>query len=80
MMSINFGESYLTVHNVDLDQWCEKWELEPFTGKCRDCGSELPVNIPYVAQDRRGLCAEPCACGNKSVPFTYIDFNFMVGD
>jgi hypothetical protein len=75
-MSINFGIHYLVVHNVDLNQWCKKYDLVPFTRNCRKCGDELKVNVPFIAQDRRGLCAEPCSCGNKSVPFTYIDFNF----
>jgi hypothetical protein len=75
-MTVNFGSHYLLVHNVRLEDWCERYGLTPFTRQCKNCGREFSVSTPFIAKERRGLCAEPCACGNSLVPFTFIDFNF----
>lgn len=75
-MAVNFGLNYLRVHNVRLEDWCERYDLRPFISECRKCGRELSVSTPFIAKERRGLCAETCACGNSAVPFTFIDFEF----
>lgn len=75
-MAVNFGSHYLLVYNVSLEEWCERYDLKPFTGECKKCGRVQSVSKPFIAQARRGLCAETCACGNKVLPFTFIDFNY----
>lgn len=75
-MSVNFGLPYLIVHNVDSSKWCERYDLQPFTGECHDCGKEALVLVPFVTKNKRGLCADTCSCGSKSVPFSYIDLRF----
>ena len=75
-VTVNFGMHYLLVHNVALDDWCERYDLRPFTGECTKCGRALSVSKPFIAKERRGLCAETCVCGNCAVPFTFIDFSF----
>lgn len=75
-MTVNFSLNYFIVHNVDLKKWCERYDLKPFAKKCKNCGRELSVSIPFIAKNRRGLFSKVCDCGNKNIPFTYIDFNF----
>lgn len=75
-MVVNLGFHYVLVLNVDLEKWCEKYELEPFTTECLDCGEPMHVNLPFAGKDRRGLISLPCKCGNKYVPHEYIDLGY----
>ena len=75
-MTVNFGLPHLLVHNVRLEDWCERYDLRPFTGECTKCGREISVSTPFIAKERRGLCAKTCTCGNTAVPFTFIDFGY----
>jgi len=65
---VNFGLPVLRIHTVCLEEWREKYDLSRFVGKCGDCGDSLPVEVPFMLKDCRGLCAEPCSCGNVNVP------------
>ena len=69
----NIGYTYMTLPNANLEEWCEKYDLEPFETVCVECGEKKVVNIPFVAKDRnvRGLVAPDCLCG--SATFTYTD-------
>ena len=58
---------------VDLDRWCEENELEVFEGDCPECGAKVIVNVPFEGEFEKGLASEPCECGNKNTPFTYVD-------
>jgi hypothetical protein len=74
----NIGFYYVLIYNVDLDKWCEKYELEPFIGDCLECGCKqvMNVNIPFAGKDKRGLVSNPCKCGNRCVPFQYVDLDY----
>jgi hypothetical protein len=73
---IDLGFHHMVIYNVDLEKWCKEYDLAPFKAKCMDCDSLLEVIVPFAGKNRRGLRAEPCACGNYDVPFTYIDINY----
>lgn len=74
--SVNLGFHHLLIYNVDLEKWCEKYDLKPFTGKCMDCGRQLEVIHPFAGKNRRGLRAKSCPCGNHHVPFSFVDLNY----
>ena len=75
-MNVNFGLPFMTVDVDDLDEWCRKYELEVMEIKCRRCGSTRMMDKPFFTKYRRGLYADECTCGDKSTPFSYIDFRF----
>lgn len=61
-----------TVVDVNLDEWCERWELEVFIGTCGGCGAEQIVNVPWYGDGVRGLRADKCECGHEYYPFSVI--------
>lgn len=67
-----FGFKYFDAVDEGLDDFCEKWGLEPYYGVCGDCKAELYVNIPYYGSGMRGLRADFCKCGSGHVPFSYM--------
>ena len=75
-ISEELGFTYLLISETDINKWCEKYDLHVFFGDCSKCEAKLEVNIPFIAKDMRGLKADICKCGNKEVPFSYINTNF----
>ena len=75
-MSVDLGFHHMMIHNTDLEHWCAEWDLEPFVCDCVDCGRRMRVDLPFSSKARRGLRAEPCMCGSRSVPFTYVDLGY----
>ena len=69
----NLGFPYLIIHGANLLDWCERFDLEPFEAPCFICQQPLRVEIPFVTKDRRGLLSNVCPCGNKEIPFSYIN-------
>ncbi len=66
------GFKFFWVHNVDLDEWCARYELEVFVAPCTDCEAMLSVHHPFVGHGGvRGLGSLPCDCGSASTPFTF---------
>lgn len=74
--NVYLGFPHLIVYGVDNDKWCEKYKLEPFIVTCSVCGSDILVNVPFIAKDRRGIVSEPCKCGDDNISFSYVDLNF----
>ena len=74
-MSSNLGFHYLIVYGVDIKEWCEYYDIEPFVVQCSSCSTDLHVKIPFAAKNRRGLLANQCSCGNSEVLFSYVDLN-----
>lgn len=69
----DLGFRHLVIHNTDLDEWCKKYDLEVYTGKCMKCDGPMEVNVPFVGEDGiRGMRADVCKCGNTCTPFTMI--------
>ena len=79
-MSVNFGDPYLTVPSADPVKWGERWDIEPFTTECKDCGRLKNACIPWASKYRRGFLAEPCECGSDASTFTFIDLRFGPGE
>lgn len=63
---------FFMLHGMPLSNWCKKWNLEPFNGKCNICENTVVVNIPFVYKRMVGLASE-CMCGNKNLPFEFIE-------
>ena len=72
----DLGFSYLVVFDTDFKKWCKDYDLNSFYGECSKCNKSLLVNIPFISKNRRGLKADICDCGNREVPFSYIDLNY----
>jgi len=75
-VQIDIGFHFLVVHNVDLNEWCDRYDLETFWGVCGGCKRRVFVDQPFVAKKRRGLVASPCLCGSEHAPFSYIDIGY----
>jgi len=65
-------ERFLFVHGVGAAQWAARYEIEPSTHPCYDCGEPLTTSIPFAIGQLRGLVAPACACGNKSTPYCVV--------
>ena len=72
-MPSNLGLHYLLVYGVNLENWSKRYGLEPYWGRCADCGADLYVDQPWVSKGSRGLVAEPCSCGSEHTPFSFVD-------
>lgn len=72
-MFFGFWDSYVEIHNVDLDTWCEKYDLRIFEGRCSRCERKLTVNIPFAVKGVRGIKSGRCPCGSNFVPFSFIE-------
>ncbi len=72
MSYINLGFHYILLSDINLLEWCEKYDLEQFEADCINCDEILTVDLPFVGKDgRRGLRSAQCTCGSLYVPFTY---------
>jgi hypothetical protein len=67
---------HVLVHNVNLSEWCERYELEPYVTDCLDCGRDMHVNIPFATKNCRGIIAAPCECGSSCVVCQYISLDY----
>ena len=69
-----FDRPMVIFESVDLNKFCEKHRVKPFTVKC-DCGKDMIVNIPFHSLDKWGLCARRCDCdqpeGKKICPYCF---------
>ncbi len=50
------------VHGADWQRWARRFDIEPFSQRCR-CGHMQFTSIPFAVASIRGLIAPPCACG-----------------
>lgn len=66
------NSKFFFLYEISLDQWCLKWGLDPFIGKCNKCESVIQVNIPFVYKNMKGLGSK-CSCGNNFTPFEYTE-------
>ena len=48
--------------DMDLNSFCEKFELEPVMMKCENCKKEFKTNQPIAIKGYRGLEMEKHGC------------------
>lgn len=64
---------FLYVHGVTTEVWCARYDLEPYTRPCSDCGEPCTTTRPFALGTLRGLAAPPCTkCGNERTPFCLV--------
>jgi len=59
-------------HGVSTEKWCKRWDLQPFTCPCSNCGAPRTTTIPFFDDQIRGLIAEFCQCGTKDRPYCIV--------
>jgi hypothetical protein len=64
--------TFLLVHGVTAEEWARRYDIEPFTHPCSDCGAELTTSIPFAKGELRGLVAPKCTCGNEGTPYCVV--------
>lgn len=58
---------------MTMEQWCERWGIEPFEAPCGECGLMLKTEIPFAVGQLRGLKAPTCPkCGNINTPWCVV--------
>lgn len=63
---------WLFVHGVTTAEWCERWDLEPYTRECGECGRPCTTTEPFAVGELRGLASPPCECGNVNTPYCLV--------
>jgi hypothetical protein len=62
-------ERFLIVLGADAERWAKRYDIEPFSHPCSECGRMLTTSIPFAEGTLRGLVAPRCACGNDLTPY-----------
>ena len=65
-------ECFLIVHGVTAEQWAKRYDIEPFSHECHECGETLTTSVPFVVGELRGLVAPTCDCGNANAPYCLV--------
>lgn len=60
---------------VDLEEWCQRYGLEPIEQRCYYCGHKQLANVPCAEGDYRGLMSIPHLCPYKKRFWVAIDIN-----
>jgi hypothetical protein len=63
---------WLWVHGVSAEAWAARWDLEPYTRPCSECGQPLTTTRPFAVGALRGLACPPCPCGNEATPYCLV--------
>ncbi len=55
--------------NINLQEWCDKWELEPGSFRCPGCNKVRVIDIPIdYGEEGKGLTSKPCEnCSSKNI-------------
>ncbi len=57
----------LTIHGVTAEAWAKRFDIEPCTHPCQNCGVPKTSTIPFARGTLRGLMSPPCAtCGDEA--------------
>lgn len=72
-------EKFLIVHGIDSTRWARRFDIQPFTRACGECGALLTTSVPFVHGTLRGLLAPTCACGNTKTPYCVVR-DYRYGD
>lgn len=65
-------ERFLFVLGGDPVRWAARYDIEPFSFPCKECGVKLTTSIPFVCGPLRGLMAPTCRCGNQRTPYAVV--------
>jgi hypothetical protein len=65
-------ERWLFVLGVTTEAWAERWDLEPYTRPCGECGALCMTTRPFAVGNLRGLASPPCPCGNERTPYCVV--------
>ena len=70
--TIHWLDGAFIIIGANLEDFCEKYGLEPFDVECNEdgCTETFHINIPFRSKDRAGLCSERCKCGTNNTPFS----------
>jgi hypothetical protein len=63
---------FLRVLGADPTKWAERYDLEPFSYPCGECGKVLATTVPFAYGQLRGLMAPRCECGNVGTPYCLV--------
>jgi hypothetical protein len=63
---------WLLVHGVTTEAWAKRWDIEPYTRPCSECGQGLTTTEPFAVGDLRGLKCPTCPCGNERTPYCVV--------
>lgn len=72
-------EKFLVVHGIDPTRWAQRFDIQPFTRACGECGESLTTSVPFVHGTLRGLLAPTCTCGNAKTPYCVVR-DYRYGD
>lgn len=59
---------FLLIHGVDPAKWYQRFNIDPVTSPCGQCGTLLTTTIPFACGQYRGLISPQCACGTTDSP------------
>jgi hypothetical protein len=59
--------------DVTVEEWCERYSLEPTTEPCVKCGQQVTTTRPFATGSWRGLQAEDHGCGVRYLLTIAID-------
>lgn len=63
---------FLIGHGSSANAWAKRYQIEPFSHPCGDCGTTLTTSLPFAHRHLRGLIAPVCDCGNDRTPYAVV--------
>lgn len=63
---------FLLLHNEDPALWAERFQIEAFEVRCKECKEILKTTIPFFTKEFRGLISPKCTCGNNDTPYCLV--------
>jgi hypothetical protein len=60
------SEEFILVLGQCPIQWAQRYNLDPPSYPCENCGALRTPSIPFFKDQFRGLLSAPCKCGNLS--------------
>jgi hypothetical protein len=63
---------FLVATGVDPIRWASRFDIEPASAPCGDCGRTLTTSLPFAVGKLRGLVAPTCTCGNVLTPYCVV--------
>lgn len=59
---------FLYIYYADPVKWAKKYDIEPFSHPCKNCGRLFTTTIPFFQGQFHGLIARECECGSDDRP------------
>lgn len=62
----------LVIHGISAEAWARRYDIEPCSAPCQDCGVMRTTTVPFACGQLRGLMAPKCECGQEGVPYCLV--------